>query len=164
MHELIEWLWKNCFRNWDRITHDLFKFEYQFMYNKEKFARQLKVYQRFLASSFTTKCDPYKSKFLDSYFNIQVLIICMLFSYLNYFSSCLDTVSALLRWLPLFLTFLIFLQVSRFLFPSMLLRYETLKGTHTVYFSSSLYIINQKPMIHRTDFHCITTWVARSSG
>ena len=38
------------------------------------------------------------------------------------------------------------------------------KGTHTVYLSSSLYIINQKPMIHRTDFHCITTWVARSSG
>ena len=28
-----------------------------------------------------------------------------------------------------------------------------LKVTHTVYFSSSLYIINQKPMIHRTDFH-----------
>ena len=39
-----------------------------------------------------------------------------------------------------------------------------LKGTHTVYFSSSLYIINQKPMIHKTDFHCITTSVARSSG
>ena len=37
------------------------------------------------------------------------------------------------------------------------------KGTHTIYFSSSLYIINQKPMIHRTDFHCTTTWVARSS-
>ena len=35
---------------------------------------------------------------------------------------------------------------------------------HTVYFSSSLYIINQKPMVPRTDFHCITTWVARSSG
>ena len=33
---------------------------------------------------------------------------------------------------------------------------KELKGTHTVYFSSSLYIINQKPMIHRTDFHCIT--------
>ena len=31
------------------------------------------------------------------------------------------------------------------------------KGTHTVYFSSSLYIINQKPMIPRTHFHCITT-------
>ena len=31
--------------------------------------------------------------------------------------------------------------------------------THTVYFSSSLNILNQKPMIHRTDFHCITTWV-----
>ena len=38
------------------------------------------------------------------------------------------------------------------------------KGTHTLHFSSSLYIINQKPMIPRTDFHCITTWVARSSG
>ena len=24
--------------------------------------------------------------------------------------------------------------------------------------------INQKPMIPRTHFHCITTWVARSSG
>ena len=39
-----------------------------------------------------------------------------------------------------------------------------LKGTHTVNFSSSLYIINQKPMINRTHFHCITTWVASSSG
>ena len=29
-----------------------------------------------------------------------------------------------------------------------------IKRTHTVYFSSSLYIINQKPMIPRTDFHC----------
>ena len=38
------------------------------------------------------------------------------------------------------------------------------KRTHTFYFSSSLYIINQKPMIPRTDFHCITTWVARCSG
>ena len=38
------------------------------------------------------------------------------------------------------------------------------KGTHTVYFSSSLYIINQKPMIPRTHFHCITTWVACSPG
>ena len=35
-----------------------------------------------------------------------------------------------------------------------------LKGTHTLYFSSSLYIINQKPMIPRTHFHCIATWVA----
>ena len=35
-----------------------------------------------------------------------------------------------------------------------------IKGTLTVHFSSSLYIINQKPMIARTDFHCITTWVA----
>ena len=39
-----------------------------------------------------------------------------------------------------------------------------IKGSHTVYFSSSHYIINQKPMILRTRFHCITTWVARSSG
>ena len=31
-------------------------------------------------------------------------------------------------------------------------------------FSGSLYIINQKPMIHRTDIHCITTWVAHSFG
>ena len=38
------------------------------------------------------------------------------------------------------------------------------KGTHSVYFSSSFYIINQKPMIPRTDFYCITKWVARSSG
>ena len=38
------------------------------------------------------------------------------------------------------------------------------KGTHTVYFSSSLYIINQKPRIPRTHFHCITTSIARSSG
>ena len=36
--------------------------------------------------------------------------------------------------------------------------------THTVCFSNSLYIINQKPMIPRTPFHCITTWVACSSG
>ena len=42
--------------------------------------------------------------------------------------------------------------------------WQAFKGTHTVYFSSSFYIINQKSMIHRTDFHCITTWVARSSG
>ena len=41
---------------------------------------------------------------------------------------------------------------------------QDIKGTHTIYFSSSLYIINQKPMIPRTHFHCITTWVARSSG
>ena len=31
-----------------------------------------------------------------------------------------------------------------------------LKVTNTVYFSSSLYIKNQKPMIPRTHFHCIT--------
>ena len=35
--------------------------------------------------------------------------------------------------------------------------FSYLKGTHTVYFSSSLYIISQKPMIPRTHFHCITT-------
>ena len=28
----------------------------------------------------------------------------------------------------------------------------------------SFYIINQKSMIPRIHFHCITTWVARSSG
>ena len=37
-------------------------------------------------------------------------------------------------------------------------------GTHTVYFSSSLNIINQKPMIPRIHFHCTTTWVAPFSG
>ena len=42
--------------------------------------------------------------------------------------------------------------------------FRFIKGTHTVYFSSSLYIINQKPLIPRIHFHCITTWVARSSG
>ena len=40
---------------------------------------------------------------------------------------------------------------------------DLLKRTHTVYFSSSLYIINQKPVIPRTHFRCITTWVACSS-
>ena len=39
-----------------------------------------------------------------------------------------------------------------------------IKRTHTVYFSCSLNIINQKPMIPRIHFHCITTWVARSLG
>ena len=34
---------------------------------------------------------------------------------------------------------------------------RNIKGTHTVYFSSSLYIINQNPMIPRTHFHCKTT-------
>ena len=29
-----------------------------------------------------------------------------------------------------------------------------IKGTHTVYFSSSFYIINQKSVIPKTDFHC----------
>ena len=38
------------------------------------------------------------------------------------------------------------------------------KGTHTLYFSSSLYIINQKPVIPRSHFHCITIWEAHSSG
>ena len=38
--------------------------------------------------------------------------------------------------------------------------FAVLKGTHIVYFSSSLYIINQKPMIPRTHFHCITTWLS----
>ena len=38
------------------------------------------------------------------------------------------------------------------------------KGTHTIYFNNSLYIINKKPIIPRTDFHCITTSVARFSG
>ena len=37
------------------------------------------------------------------------------------------------------------------------------KGTYTVSLRRSVYIINQKPMIPRTDFHCITTWVAHSS-
>ena len=41
---------------------------------------------------------------------------------------------------------------------------RALKETHTICFSSSLYIINQKPMIPRTHFHCMTTWVAPSSG
>ena len=35
--------------------------------------------------------------------------------------------------------------------------FYTFKGTHTVYFSGSFYIINQKPMIPRTYFHCMTT-------
>ena len=41
---------------------------------------------------------------------------------------------------------------------------SVLKGTHTISLSSSLYITNQKPMIHRTHFQCIPTWVASSSG
>ena len=45
----------------------------------------------------------------------------------------------------------------------LILNLTTVKGTHTVYFSSSLYIINQKPIIPRTH-NCITTWVASSSG
>ena len=45
-----------------------------------------------------------------------------------------------------------------------ILSMNNVKGTHTIYFGSSLYIINQNPMIHRSDFHFITTWVARTSG
>ena len=37
------------------------------------------------------------------------------------------------------------------------------KGTHTVYFTISVYIINQKPMIPGTDLYCKTTRVACSS-
>ena len=36
------------------------------------------------------------------------------------------------------------------------------KGTHTICFGVSFYILNEKPMIPRTDFHCITRWVAHS--
>ena len=42
--------------------------------------------------------------------------------------------------------------------------YVAVQGTNTVYFSSSFYIINQKPMMPRIHFHCISTCVARSSG
>ena len=38
------------------------------------------------------------------------------------------------------------------------------KGANTVYFISSLYTINQKPIMPRTHFHCIPTRVAHSSG
>ena len=38
------------------------------------------------------------------------------------------------------------------------------KGTHTVYFSSSFFILNKKPVIPRSDFHCTTPWIACSSG
>ena len=41
---------------------------------------------------------------------------------------------------------------------------HSFKESHTVYFSSSFYIINQKPMMPRTHFHCKPTWVAHSSG
>ena len=41
---------------------------------------------------------------------------------------------------------------------------KRLKGPILFYLSSSFYIINQKPVIPRTDFHCISTWVAHSSG
>ena len=40
---------------------------------------------------------------------------------------------------------------------------STIKGTHTIYFTISFYIIYQKPMIPETDLHCETTWVARFS-
>ena len=33
---------------------------------------------------------------------------------------------------------------------------NTLKGTHTVFYSSSFFVINQKPVTPRTDFQCIT--------
>ena len=36
------------------------------------------------------------------------------------------------------------------------------KGTQTICFGVSFYILNEKPMIPRTDFHCITIWVAHS--
>ena len=36
--------------------------------------------------------------------------------------------------------------------PSLVHLRNIIKGTHTVYFSSSLYIINEKPMIPRTHF------------
>ena len=52
--------------------------------------------------------------------------------------------------------------VTDFILPT-ILRFAV-KGTHTVYFSSSLYIINQKPILPRTHFHCITTWVVRLLG
>ena len=38
-----------------------------------------------------------------------------------------------------------------------------IKRTYNAYFNSSFYIINQKLMTPKTDFHFITTWVARSS-
>ena len=37
--------------------------------------------------------------------------------------------------------------------------FDLLKGTHTVYFSSSFQIINQKSMMPSTDFHCMLFWV-----
>ena len=47
------------------------------------------------------------------------------------------------------------------LFKQTVLGYECslLKGTHTIYFSSSLYIINQKPMIPR--IHNVCFWPTR---
>ena len=45
------------------------------------------------------------------------------------------------------------------------MRFKIIKGTHTVYFSSSLSHHKSKAyMIPRTDFNCITTWAAPSSG
>ena len=41
---------------------------------------------------------------------------------------------------------------------------DKIKGTHIIYFSSSFYIIKQKPMIPTTHYHSITTWAAHSSG
>ena len=43
------------------------------------------------------------------------------------------------------------------------IRYH-IKGTNTVFFSISFHIINQKPIIPRTDFHYKTTRIAHSSG
>ena len=40
----------------------------------------------------------------------------------------------------------------------------SLKGPIPSIFSSSFYIINKKPTMPRTDFHCITTRVAHSAG
>ena len=52
-------------------------------------------------------------------------------------------------------------RVICFFFQLEKINYRVLqfKWTHTVYFSSPLYIINQKPMIPRIHFHCITTWL-----
>ena len=80
---------------------------------------QLKVcqFQRFLASSFTTKCDPFKSKFPDSYFNIQVVIICMLIFLFELFFLHLGHSIGLLEMVTI---------ISHFLdLSSMLLRYKT---------------------------------------
>ena len=46
--------------------------------------------------------------------------------------------------------------IGKYLKKSTHISYIKFKGTHTVYFSSSLYITNQKAIMHRTDFYCIT--------